>query len=72
MIVMTSWRNLRCTSLLNEAIFTSLISKGEVKENKILICVINMYFLGFSRVVTLISLLAALKETCSPDSLHNY
>jgi len=28
------------------------------------------YFLGFSRVVTLISLLVALKETYSPSSLH--
>jgi len=32
----------------------------------------EFYFLGFSRVVTLISLLAALKETCSPDILQNY
>ena len=32
----------------------------------------NIYFLGFSRVVTLTSLLTALKETCSPNSLHIY
>ena len=38
-----------------------------VLANKYL-CLI--YFLGFFIVVTLISLLAALKETCSPDSLH--
>ena len=31
-----------------------------------------LYFLGFCRVVTLISLLTALKETCSPNSLRIY
>ena len=30
------------------------------------------YFRSFSRVVTLISLLAALKEPCSPSGLHIY
>ena len=32
----------------------------------------DFYFLGFSRVVTLISLLAVLKETCSPNKPHIY
>ena len=46
-----------------------------IKEKFWLIAIFNIqinYFLRFSRVVTLISLLAALKETCSPDSLHIY
>ena len=44
-----------------------------IKEKFWLIAIFNIqinYFLGFSRVVKLISLLAAPKETCSPDSLH--
>ena len=32
----------------------------------------NKYFQLFSKVVTLISLLTAFKETCSPSSIHIY
>ena len=41
-------------------------ARYKVKQSRI------EYFLGLSRVVTLISLLAALKETCSLNSLHIY
>ena len=45
--------------------------KTYCKYSFFVLCV-EFCVLGFSRVVTLISMLAALKETCSPNRLHIY